>query len=217
MSAKILSVLCGAMALLAGCGAAVDGALTQDELTTVGRVESPNISSKGVIQLGLDNVSPRFTFTGQNGNGFSAQTGSRDGEGLYAVAGTFQNQPVFEPITGNVTYSGTYHVLVIDDITLINDYISAPNVTSEEGPIDLQASFANNSFQSIGSGPLVVDAELVGTQISGDVTFHGVPGTIDGFAGGDQAVAAIYGEGNVGPGTADDYMFAGGFIADRAF
>ena len=163
----------------------------------------------------MEDTSPRFTFTTLDGNGFAAQTGSRNGEGLYAVAGTFQNEPVFAPVSGQVNYSGTYHILVIDDITLSGGYISAPDVTEERGAIELQAEFSTDTLQSVGNGPLVVNANLSGTQITGDVTFHGVPGSINGFASGNQAVAAVYGEGNVGPGNADDYMYAGEFIADR--
>jgi hypothetical protein len=217
MSAKILSVLCGAMALLAGCGAAVDGALTQDELTTTGFVRAPNISNSGVIDIGLENdVTTRVAQTSPgSGSGYAFQTGAIPNEGLFAVAGLLPNTTVTAvPTSGFASYSGSYNLVQVSNINISGGEIQGtPELLTE--PLTLIANFANDKLVDDGGSDLQVNGTVNGTDIGGTVTFNGVQGNLDGLIGGNRAIGAFHGEGNVGPGTDDDYMYAGGFIANR--
>lgn len=216
MSAKILGALCGAMGLLAGCGAAVDPALTQDELTTTGFVRVPNISNSGVISIGLeDNVTTQVYRTSLNsGSGYAIQTGAIPNEGLFAVAGLLPNTTVTNPPSGTASYNGTYNLIEINNINISGGEIrGTPALRSE--PLTLIANFANDKLVDDGGSDLQVNGTVNGTDIGGTVTYNGVQGNLDGLIGSNRAIGAFHGEGNVGPGTSDDYMYAGGFIANR--
>jgi hypothetical protein len=225
MSAKILGAFCGLMGLLAGCGAAVDGALTQDELTTTRIVHPNEINKNGVINIGLNrDVSIPTTFPASPGNsgGYAMQTGAIDNQGLFAVSGLFAGTNVSQPPSGSAIYAGTFNLIEITDIEIADNPITgSPEINGERGlqsgDLTLVASFSDDWIRSTPGSELTVDGRLIGTDIVGIVQYNGIDGSLEGMAGGDQAIGAFHGEGNVGPGTADDYMFAGGFIADRAF
>ncbi len=217
MSAKILSVLCGAMGVLAGCGAAVTDPLTQDELTTTGFVRAPNISSSGAIDIGLENnVETRVARTSANSlSGYAFQTGAIPNEGLFAVAGLLPGTTVTSaPVTGTASYSGSYNLFEITNIGISGGQIRGTPALQTE-PLTLIANFANDKLVDDGGSDLTVNGTVNGTDIGGTVTFNGVQGNLDGLIGGNRAIGAFHGEGNVGPGTDDDYMYAGGFIANR--
>lgn len=216
MSAKILSAFCGVMGLLAGCGAAVDPALTQNELTTTGFVRVPNISNSGVINIGLENdITTRVVPTSPGSfSGYAIQTGAIPNEGLFAVAGLLPNSTVTTPPSGTASYSGAYSLIEINNINIAGGEIrGTPALRSE--PLTLIANFANNKLVDDGGSNLQVNGTVNGTDIGGTVRYNGVQGNLDGLIGGNRAIGAFHGEGNVGPGTSDDYMYAGGFIANR--
>ena len=216
MSAKMLSALCGALGLLAGCGTAVTDALTQDELTRTGFVEVPEINKNGLINIGLENdiVTRAYRASPGNFGGYAFQTGGIDGEGLFAVAGLFPGTSVTRPPSGTASYFGEYNLIAIDNIAIRNGEINGDR-TLHTGDLVLLADFDNNAIFSAPGSDLAVNGAIDVTGINGTVRFNGVTGSLDGLVGGNQAIGAFHGEGNVGPGTDDDYMYAGGFIADR--
>ena len=217
MSAKIISLLCGAMGLLAGCDAAATDPLTQNELTTTGFVRAPNISNTGFIDIGLQNdVTTRVAQTSLgSGSGYAFQTGAIPNEGLFAVAGLLPNTTVTAvPTTGFASYSGSYNLVQVSNINISGGEIrGTPALLTE--PLTLIANFANDKLVDDGGSNLQVNGIVSGTDIGGTVTYNGVQGNLDGLIGGNRAIGAFHGEGNVGPGTQDDYMYAGGFIANR--
>ena len=214
MSAKILGMICGAMGLLAGCGAAVTDGLSQDQLTTTGFV---NPSASGAINIGLENNITNVVerVPGLPNSGYAIQTGAIADEGLFAVAGLLPAAiPTSRPSSGSVTYAGEYNLIEINDIDIVGDeIIGFPQLRS--GNLDLTANFNNGTLQSQPGSGLTVNGTVNGADIGGTVIYNGVAGNLDGLIGGKVVVGAFHGEGNVGPGTQDDYMYAGGFIADR--
>ena len=217
MSVKILSVLCGTVGLLAGCGTEGAVPLTQNQLTTTGFVGGSNISNSGVIDIGLqNNVNSRVARTSPfSGSGYAIQTGGIPNEGLFAVAGLLPNTTVSPtPISGTASYTGSYNLIEINDIGISGGVIrGTPELRSE--PLTLIANFENDILVDDGGSDLAVNGTVNGSDIGGTVTYNGVQGNLDGLIGGNRAIGAFHGEGNVGPGTNDDYMYAGGFIANQ--
>ena len=215
MSVRILSAFFGVAGLLAGCGTVVTEPLTQDELVTSGFAV---VSPTGAIDLGLDQVDVnKIIRFGQNG--YAYQVGFDNTDGLFAVSGLLPTTSVTPTPTGTAIYQGNYQIAIVDNITL--DAPGRPGIwgdpTIQKGPLTLLADFSDGSVQTpLGSALTVngnVDDDLGG--LNGNVQYGGVTGDLDMLIGGDQAIGAFHGEGNVGPGTDDDYMYAGGFIADR--
>lgn len=214
MSAKILGALCGAMGLLAGCGAAVTDVPTQNELTTTRFV---NPSAAGAIDIGLvNNVRTQVEETSPgSGIGYAIQTGAIPGDGLFAVAGILPGTAsvLTPPPVGSASYFGSYNLVSISNINIAGGQITGtPTVHSE--PLTLIANFANDKLVDDGGSNLTVRGTVIGSDIGGLVIYNGVEGNLDGLIGGNGTVGVFHGEGNVGPGTQDDYMYAGGFIAD---
>ena len=214
MSVRILSAVFGVAGLLAGCGTVVTEPLTQDELTTT-LFATP--SASGAIDIGLvNNVSNiDVRVPGLPNSGYAIQTGAIPGEGLFAASGLLPADiPTFRPSSGFVTYAGEYRLIEINDIDIVGGEIRG--IPQEQsGPLNLTADFTNNTLQSQSGSDLAVIGTVNGADINGSVIYNGVIGDLDGLIGGKVVVGAFHGEGNVGPGTADDYMYSGGFIADR--
>ena len=137
-----------------------------------------------------------------------------DGEGLFAVAGLFPGTSVTARPSGSASYSGVYNLIEIEDIAISDGEINGRR-TLQSGDLTLLANFGSNTIVSAPGSDLAVNGSMVGTDLNGTVRYNGVTGNLDGLVGGNQAIGAFHGEGNVGPGTQDDYMYAGGFIADR--
>ena len=216
MSVRIYGALFGAISLLSACDAAGTNTPTQDALTTTGFVAP---SATGVINIGLEGFPlSRVAQTFPNsGVGYAFQAGSIANEGLFAVAGVLPGteSALTLPPVGSATYSGTYNLVEVSNVSLGSQSITgSQNLRS--GTLDLAANFANNTLVSIGGGALSVNGRVEsGNEMTGTVSYGGVSGDLGGFIGGNRAIGAFHGEGNVGPGSDDDYMYAGGFIAAR--
>ena len=213
MSVRIYGALFGAISLLSACDAAGTKIPTQDELTTTGFVLP---SSTGVINIGLqNNVNSRVAQTSPgSGIGYAFQTGAIPDEGLFAVAGLLPNSTVTARPAGTASYTGTYNLIAVDNIDYSGGFITGDQ-TLENGNLTLLANFASNTVFSAPGSDLAVTGVVNGNDITGSVAYNGVAGNLDGLIGGNRAIGAFHGEGNVGPGTDDDYMYAGGFIATR--
>jgi predicted ATP-dependent Lon-type protease len=211
-----MGALLAALSLLAACDAATTDPQTQNDLTTTGFVQVPNINKNGVIDIGLESDVNTQVHRASAGNfgGYAFQTGAVANEGLYAVAGLFPGTSVTPRPAGAAIYSGQYNLMEISNIELNGGFINGDRAL-RAGNLTLLADFGSNTIVSAPGSALVVNGTANGTNIDGTVSYGGVTGALDGLVGGNQAIGVFHGEGNVGPGTADDYMYAGGFIADR--
>lgn len=175
----------------------------QDAATNSG-FASPTRS--GVIRAGLQDTST-LKLVDAEGDGVAFQVGVDGGKGFKGLAGLVAGTDVtFRPTTGIGTYTGSYRVLALEDITL-NGTLLAGRKSVDDGSITLNADFANNTLQGR-SGPLRVNGRLEGRTLSGAVTYRGVNGDLRGLVGGDDAYGAFHGNNA-------DLIYAGGFIAAR--
>lgn len=215
MSVRTVGMLCGAMGLLSACDAAGVDTPTQDELTTTGFAQP---SATGVINIGLeDNITSRVAQTSAgSGIGYAFQTGAIPQEGLFAVAGLLPGTAasMTPRPSGTASYSGTYNLVEVENIDLGGGFITG-DPTLRSGNVTLISNFASGSIIDSGTSALSVNGTVNGANLGGTVTYNGVQGNLDGLIGGNRAIGAFHGEGNVGPGSEDDYMYAGGFITTR--
>ena len=219
MSVRIYGALFGAISLLSACDAAGTNTPTQDALTTT-EFRIPNADGSFNVNFRQSTLPQTYRTSSGSSSGYSFQAGSINEEGLFAVAGILPGSFVTDPPrTGTAAYVGTYNLVTIDDIrfqtnaaTGEREIIGQPTLVA--GNLTLLANFDDNRIYDNGAGSLDVEGTVNGKDIGGTVTYNGVQGNLDGLIGGNRAIGAFHGEGNVGPGTDDDYMYAGGFIAN---
>lgn len=183
--------------------------LSQDGATNSG-FRTPN--SSGMITGGVDSdgQQTRRTFRDSAGGGFAYAGGTND-DGLAAYAGIIPGTTGGAQVaSGSASYDATFNLYEVTGINLTETGIGEGFVTGRPntvtGSITLTANFDSNRLTGTSTGgSLNVDGRIGGTDLSGDVTYRGVGGTLDGVIGADRTVGAFHGNNA-------DVIFAGGFI-----
>ncbi len=206
MSLPRVAIVLVASTSLAACE------LSQEAATNSG-FRTPNAS--GVITGGVDNDGQqvRRTIADASGNGF-AFAGGVDDDGLAAYAGVIPDSTGGAPLTATATFAANYQLFQYTDISLSKTGIGEGFISGlasiQSGPITLTADLDEGTLTgSSGEGLLSVSGTFSGTDLSGDVTYRGVDGDLDGVIGEDRTVGAFHGN------TAD-LIYAGGFIGTNS-
>ena len=141
-------------------------------------------------------------------NTISIVSGRQENEGLRAYAGIIPNQRPQDTLTGSATFRGPYAVAFLENITVEDNFVTGRN-SIIEGTITLEADLSDRSLSGT-DGIFSVQASIQNdTQINGEVTVLGVPGTLEGEIGADRAFGAFHG-GDL------THLMSGGFVAERS-
>ncbi|MFT6451879.1 MAG: hypothetical protein ACJA06_001366 [Halocynthiibacter sp.] len=197
MSLNKFMIALAAVATLPACSDLIKDANTHSNFST------PN--SVGVYSTAL---SSQLTGrdTAPDGDGYGYRVGSRSGTGLIGQSGIIPGTSVAAaPASGSVVYSGRYELAQIQNIDISGSRIYGHSSLYSRS-ISLTADFDGNTLSGTG-GNLSVDGAISNGNLSGNVTYKGVNGALDGVIGADRAVGAFHG-------NSADTIYAGGFIVD---
>jgi len=160
-------------------------------------------SGFGLAPSGLNNVE-----TDAIANSFgsvSLVTGTdTDGAGAFAsIITTTAGTPLS---SSDITYSGTYEVIGIENIDNVIDLFGPDfiqgNTFSDIGTITLNANVASNTLTG-SDGTLAVSGVILGTNLDGTIIYDGQAGQLDGAIFSEGGIAAFHG-------SDGDRVFAGG-------
>ncbi len=181
----------------------VSGCVTSGDPTTSAFRTPDSRSSRASIPVALANETNDRIYNSSYG-GAAFTVGTND-EGAKAYAGVMPGSNGGARVTtGTATYSGSYEVTMIEDINVSNNFLTG-RVAEDDGAITLRADFDARTLRGR-SGNLSVDGRISGSDLSGDVTYRGVRGDLDGVIGDEAAVGAFHG-------SSSDLVYGGGFIA----
>lgn len=175
-------------------------ACTSDTFTHSG-FQTP--TSSGVVGASLSNVTRGSDITA-SGDGYAYAVGVGSNNNFYGYAGIVPTTSVSAPLTAGIaTWNGTYEVARIYDISLSGGVLRGLR-TSGTAAISLVANFNNRTLVG-GNSLLTVDGAFSGSNLTGNVTYRGLDGSLTGLVGATGAVGAFHGD------SATD-IYAGGFI-----
>ncbi len=196
------AIYVAALGLLAAC----TSSSLNDATNT--RFEVPN--TDGTYDITFSD-SIRKQYKDDDGDGYAFTGGVLEGDGFLAVAGILPQTTVNTPVSAQVNYSGQYHMISIESITLDSSgYLyGLPNLRT--GALTGTADFAAKTFNASSSNGLSLRGTLSGTNASGTMSYKdSVSGEFKALAGEDKAVGVFHGKSSSG-----DQMVAGGFIAAK--
>lgn len=194
MIARILLIVC-ASAALSGC------IVVRNDFTDSGFGPPPS---------GLNDVQ-----TGTIGNGFGSValvSGFDDDENEAVAYATLLTSTTGSPLpTSDVTYSGVYEIVGIDDVRYIvnlvgPDYVDGRDFT-DTGTLTLIADVSAGSLTGT-DGTLTVVGTHSGAALTGTVIYDGDNATLDGRLFAEGGIAAFHGNTN-------RRVFAGGLTMSQ--
>lgn len=109
------------------------------------------------------------------------------------------------PLTGTPTFTGTYDMTMITDITGASGNLTG-TTRDISGPLTLGIDFGAQTLSTL-SGDLDVQGQFTGNVLSGTVSYDGLEGQMLGNVGARQAIAVFTRQ-------EADSIFAGGFYAN---
>lgn len=197
MSLNKFMIALAAVATLPACTDLIKDANTHSNFST------PN--SVGIYSTALSSQRSGRD-TALDGDGYGYRVGARSSTGLIGQSGIIPGTSVAAaPTSGSVGYSGTFELAKITGISLSGNQIGG--FSSYDGrSLSLTASFDDNTLSGT-SGDLAVNGAISNGQLSGNVIYDGLSGTLDGVIGADRAVGVFHGNG-------PDAIYAGGFLVD---
>lgn len=175
-------------------------AQTADDLTHSG-FQAP--TNAGAIATSLTS-SRRGSDINATGDGYAYAVGMGSNNNFYGYAGIVPTTTVSVPLSGgSATWSGSYKLARITGIYLSGNTLYGASAVNSAA-LSLTANF--NTGTLIGSSSyLTVNGTFAGSNLSGSVTYRGLPGALTGLVGATGAVGAFHGNG------ATD-LYAGGFM-----
>lgn len=145
---------------------------------------------------------PSGAYQDLSGNGYSFAVAEQSNS-LVAAASILPDATVADlPTTGGATYAGEYRMVHVNQIAEGDDGMTGSALVIESR-ISLDANFAEGTLTG-SSGNLTVNGQFNGSDLTGDVAFSGVTGTLDGIIGSDKAIGAFQG-------SDANETYAGGF------
>lgn len=175
-------------------------ATTTNDLTKSG-FETP--TNAGDIATSLTS-SQRGSVINGTGDGYAYAVGIENGNKFAGYAGIVPTTSVSAPPAGGVAvWSGSYQLGQITDISLSGNTLVG-NASNFSSALSLTANFNAGTLFG-GDEFLTVIGAFTGSNLSGSVTYLGVPGPLTGLVGATGAVGAFQGN------NATD-LYAGGFM-----
>ena len=141
-----------------------------------------------------------------DGDGYAYETGVQNGEGFFPRAGLIPGTSVSSlPRSGSARMSGHYEAARVTGIDLNNGRLTGFARTAR-GSMTLTADFDDHTLKGTSNnGILNVSGTFAGQTLEGDVVYSGIPGTLSGKIGGDEAIGIFNGK-------SESAIMAGGFI-----
>lgn len=190
-------------ALSQGCTQEADD-FTESGFTTV-------VASGGSAQISGTTLSNSTSSANINndGDGYAYEVGVDDGNGFVARSGVISSTSVAAlPTSGSASMSGQYSAARVTSISLAGTQLTGV-ANNGSGSITLLADFEKHTLKGTSDNSLlVVRGNFTGKALNGSVVYRGIPGTLTGLVGGDQAVGAFHGK-------TDSSIMAGGFLVDE--
>lgn len=144
-------------------------------------------------------------FSDSSGQGYAFKAGNDDDDDIIAVSGIIPGTVASgAPTSGNVIYTGDYQMVSVGGF-FIDDGKVIGFAVADSGSISLNADFDGGTLRG-SDDKLTIDGRISGNQLSGDVEYDGVDGTLKGVIGADKAVGAFHGNDK-------NDIYAGGFYA----
>ncbi len=138
------------------------------------------------------------------GDGYAYAVGAGANGNFYGYAGLLPATIIpAPPASGTATFSGTYELARITDISISGKYLMGLN-SLQSGALTLTANFGSGTLTG-GNAVFSVDGAFTGARLTGNVDYLGQTGALIGLVGSTGAVGAFHSNSGTD-------VYAGGFM-----